>query len=52
MSDLPRFRPVTVVGRGSDSKMDDFRWLLLEVTKAGQVLPGLNQEELERGYLV
>ena len=47
MSDLLRLRAVTVVDRGSDGEMDDFRWLLSEVAKAGQVLPGLNQEELE-----
>ena len=47
MSDLLRLRAVTVVDRGSDGEMDDFRWLLSEVANAGQVLPGLNQEELE-----
>jgi len=46
-SDLLRLRAVTVVDRGSDGEMDDFRWLLSEVAKAGQLLPGLNQEELE-----
>lgn len=47
MSDLLRLRAVTVVDRGSDGEMDDFRWLLSEVAKAGLILPGLNQEELE-----
>ena len=47
MSDLLLFRAVIVVDRGSDSEVDDFRWLLSEVAKAGQVLPGLSQEELE-----
>jgi len=47
MSDLLKLRAVTVVDRGSGGEMDDFRWLLSEVAKAGQVLPGLNQEELE-----
>lgn len=46
MSDLLRLRAETVVGRGSDGEMDDFRWLLSEVAKAGQVLPKLNHEEL------
>lgn len=36
-----------LVNRGSNGEMDDFRWLLSEVANAGQVLPGLNQEELE-----
>ena len=47
MSDLLRLRAVTVVDRGSDGEMDDFRWLLSEVAKAGQLLPGLDDEELE-----
>ncbi len=47
MSDLLRLRAVTVVGRGSDGETDDFRWLLSEVARAGQILPGLYQEELE-----
>lgn len=46
MSDLLRLRAETVVGRASDGEMDDFRWLLSEVAKAGQVLPKLNHEEL------
>jgi len=47
MSDLLRLRAVTVVDSGSDGEKDDFRWLLAEVTKAGQFLPGLDKEELE-----
>ncbi|KAJ5975336.1 hypothetical protein N7481_009043 [Penicillium waksmanii] len=47
MSDLLRLRAVTVVERGSDGEADDFRWLLAEVAKAGQLIPGLSQEELE-----
>ena len=47
MSDLLRLRAVTVVERGSDGEADDFRWLLTEVAKAGQLMPGLSQEELE-----
>ncbi len=47
MSDLLRLRAVTVVDSGSDGEKDDFRWLLAEVTKAGQLLPGLDKEELE-----
>ena len=40
-SDLLRFRAVTVVDRGGDGQMDDFRWRLSEVAKAGPYLPGL-----------
>jgi hypothetical protein len=47
MSDLLRLRGNTVVERGSDGEATDFRWLLSEVAKAGQVLAGLNQVELE-----
>ena len=47
ISDLLRLRAVTVVDNGTDSKMDDFRWLLSEVVKAGEILPGLNEEELD-----
>jgi hypothetical protein len=46
-SDLLRLRAVTVVDRGSDGEVDDFRWLLSEVAREGQVLPGLDKEELE-----
>ena len=46
-SDLLRLRAVTVVDRGSDGEMDDFRWLLSEVALMGQLLPRLNEEELE-----
>lgn len=46
-SDLLRLRAVTVVERGSDGEMDDFRWLLSEVARVGQVLPRLNEDELE-----
>ena len=38
---------MTVVDRGDDGEMDDFRWLLSEAAKAGEVLPHLNEEELE-----
>lgn len=47
MSDLLRLRAVTVVDRGSDGEADDFRWLLAELAKAGQLVPGLSHEELE-----
>jgi hypothetical protein len=40
---------VTVVDCGSDGEVDDFRWLLSEVAREGQVLPALDQEEL--GYV-
>jgi len=46
-SDLLRLRAVTVVDRGSDGEVDDFRWLLSEVAREGQVLPELDQEEME-----
>lgn len=45
--DLLRLRAVTVVDRGSDGDVLDLSWLLLEVAKAGQVLPEMDQEELE-----
>ncbi|KAF4341304.1 hypothetical protein FBEOM_4777 [Fusarium beomiforme] len=47
MSDLLRLRAVTVVERRSDGEVDDFRWLLESVAKEGQVLPGLDDQELE-----
>ena len=47
MSDLLRLRAVTVVERGSDGEVDDFRWLLWGVAREGQVLPGLDDQELE-----
>ena len=47
MPDLLRLRAMTVVDRGSDGEADDFRWLLSEVAKAGQILPGLNKEEMD-----
>ncbi|KAF4961701.1 hypothetical protein FGADI_64 [Fusarium gaditjirri] len=47
MSDLLRLRAVTVVERGSDGEVDDFRWLLECVARGGQVLPGLDNQELE-----
>ncbi|KAK3175328.1 hypothetical protein OEA41_002575 [Lepraria neglecta] len=46
-SDLLRLRAVTVVDRGSDGEVDDFRWLLSGVASEGQVLPVLDKEELE-----
>lgn len=36
-----------VVDRGSDGEVEDFRWLLSEVEKAGQLLPGLDDQELK-----
>ncbi|KAH7244151.1 uncharacterized protein BKA55DRAFT_691963 [Fusarium redolens] len=47
MSYLLRLRAVTVVERGSDGEVDDFRWLLECVAREGQVLPGLDDQELE-----
>lgn len=46
-SDLLRLRAVTVVDRGSDGEVDDFRWLLSRVASEGQVLPVLDEDELE-----
>ena len=40
-SDLLRFRAVTVVDRGENGQVDDFRWLLSEVAKARPYHPGL-----------
>lgn len=47
MSDLLRLRAVTVVDCGSDGEVEDFRWLLSGVGRGGQVLPTLDQDELE-----
>lgn len=38
---------MTVVDRGSDGEVADFKWLLLEVMRAGQLLPGLDDEDAE-----
>jgi hypothetical protein len=46
-SDLLRLRAVTVVDRGNDGEVDDFRWLLSGVASEGQVLPVLDKEGLE-----
>ncbi|KAL3484790.1 hypothetical protein BJX62DRAFT_248124 [Aspergillus germanicus] len=46
-SDLLRFRAMTVVDRGSDGEAADFRRLLSEVARVGQVLPGLSCLEME-----
>ena len=46
-SDLLRLRAVTVVDRGSDGEVDDFRWLLSGVASEGQVLQVIDKEELE-----
>ncbi|EXJ53296.1 uncharacterized protein A1O5_13467 [Cladophialophora psammophila CBS 110553] len=47
VSDLLRLRAVTVVDRGSDGEVEDFRWLLSRVASRGQLLPELDNEELE-----
>ena len=47
VSDLLRLRAVTVVDRGSGGEVEDFRWLLSRVASRGQVLPELDDEELE-----
>jgi hypothetical protein len=46
-SDLLRLRAVTVVDRGSDGEVDDFRWLLSEVAREGRILPALDGDELD-----
>jgi hypothetical protein len=46
-SDLLILRAVTVVDRGSDGEKEDFRWLLAEVARKCQILPRLEEEELE-----
>ncbi|KXH42496.1 hypothetical protein CNYM01_13213 [Colletotrichum nymphaeae SA-01] len=46
-SDLLRLRAKTVVERGSDGEVDDFRWLLLLAARYGQVLPLLDNDEVE-----
>ncbi|WQF76570.1 hypothetical protein CDEST_01584 [Colletotrichum destructivum] len=46
-SDLLRLRVKTVVERGSDGEVDDFRWLLRGVARERQVLPRLDDEEVE-----
>lgn len=47
MPDLLRLRAMTVVDRGGDGEAIDFRWLLSEVAKTGQLLPGLDDQELK-----
>lgn len=49
MSDLLLLRAVTVVERGGDGDIVDFRWLLAEVARRGQ-FPAIDDEEL--GWLV
>lgn len=49
MSDLLLLRAVTVVDRGVDGDIADFRWLLAEVARRGQ-FPAIDDEEL--GWLV
>ncbi|KAI3528354.1 hypothetical protein CSPX01_16276 [Colletotrichum filicis] len=46
-SDLLRLRAKTVVERGGDGEVDDFRWLLLLAARNGQVLPLLDNDEVE-----
>jgi hypothetical protein len=47
VSDLLRLRAVTVVDRGSDGEVEDFRWLLSRVASEGRILPELAKEDLE-----
>ncbi|EGD84095.1 hypothetical protein H112_07785 [Trichophyton rubrum D6] len=47
ISDLLRLRAVTVVDRGSDGEIEDFRWLLSEAAKAGEIPPELDSLEQE-----
>ncbi|KAI3558489.1 hypothetical protein CABS03_08555 [Colletotrichum abscissum] len=46
-SDLLRLRAKTVVERGGDGEVDDFRWLLLLAARNGHVLPLLDNDEVE-----
>jgi hypothetical protein len=45
--DLLRLRAVTVVDRGSEGEVDDFRWLVWEVARLGEFLPRLDKQELD-----
>ncbi|TVY66277.1 hypothetical protein Focb16_v010320 [Fusarium oxysporum f. sp. cubense] len=47
ISDLLRLRAVTMVERGRDGDVDDFRWLLESMAREAEVLPGLGNQELE-----
>ncbi|KAJ5657384.1 uncharacterized protein N7484_001033 [Penicillium longicatenatum] len=47
MSDLLILRAETVVNRGSNGDAADFRWVLSEVARAGQILKRLSSDELE-----
>lgn len=47
VSELLRLRAVTVVNRGGDGDVADFRWLLSRVVEVGQVLLGYDNEDLE-----
>ena len=47
-SDFLRLRAVTVVDRGSDGEVDDFRWLLSGVAGEGQVLPTIIERRTNR----
>ncbi|OAA38278.1 hypothetical protein BBO_07287 [Beauveria brongniartii RCEF 3172] len=47
-SDLLRLRAVTVVDRGGDGDVLDFLWLLSAVVEAGESLPELGQENLDK----
>ena len=47
MSDFLRLRAQTVVDRGSDGDVADFRWLLAGVAREGQLLPVLDDGEAE-----
>lgn len=46
MSDLLLLRAVTVVDRGGDGDIADFKWLLAEVARRGQ-FPAIDDEELQ-----
>jgi hypothetical protein len=47
MSDLLLLRAVTVVDRGGDGDIVDFKWLLAEVARRGQEFPAIDDEELD-----
>lgn len=47
VSDLLRLRAKTVVDRGSDGEITDFKWLLSRVARVGAILPVLEGDEIE-----
>ena len=44
-TDLLRLRAATVMERGSQGECEDFRWLVSEIARDGNLLPCLNEQE-------